>query len=213
MIVDRNVEEYALQASTSESAVQARLAAAVRASSPASGMMVGPVEGRLLHLLAHLVGAKRVLEIGTFGGYSALFFSSAVGEDGEVITLEASPEHARMARQNLAEAGATNVTVLEGDAKDLLNTLSPHFDLVFIDADKSGYPFYVEKALELVSPTGLVVLDNTLLGGRVLKPEDDDAKVMDQLNRRLAQDAGLEVALLSVRDGVTLVRKRGDCDG
>ncbi|EPH40123.1 O-methyltransferase [Streptomyces aurantiacus] len=140
---------------------------------------VAPNQGKLLHLLAQLQGAHRILEIGTLGGYSTIWLARALPADGHLLTLEYSPEHAGVARANLARAGLDKITeVRTGPALDSLAALhaeSPApFDLVFIDADKVNNPHYVEWALKLTRPGSLIIVDNVVRGGHVTDADSDD---------------------------------------
>jgi caffeoyl-CoA O-methyltransferase len=174
-------------------------------------MLTGRLEGRFLKLLAGITGARRILEVGTFTGYSALSMAEGLPAGGTVITLELDPTHAQVARANIAASPlADRIEVREGPALETLATLEPPFDLVFIDADKGGYPAYFEEALRLLAPNGLIVLDNMLRGGHVLdaNAREEGTVAIQGLNDRLVNDPRVEVVLLPVRDGVSLVRRR-----
>ncbi len=151
---------------------------AARESTGPAGMPaieVSPQHGHLLSLLARISGARRVLEIGTLAGYSAICLARGTGPDGRVVTLEYEPRHAEVARANLARAGVSDrVEVLVGAALDTLATLDGPFDMFFIDADKENNPAYVEAAVGLAAPGALIVVDNVTRNGRVLDPAPDD---------------------------------------
>ncbi|GAA1649851.1 O-methyltransferase [Mycolicibacterium murale] len=151
---------------------------AALADSAAAGLPpieVSPQSAQLLGLLVRIAGARRVLEIGTLGGYSTICLARAVGPGGSVTTLEYEPRHADVARRNLERAGvADRVQILVGAALDTLPTVSGEFDLVFIDADKENNVAYVQAAVELGRPGTVIVLDNIIRDGRVLSPADDD---------------------------------------
>ncbi|MFH9179165.1 O-methyltransferase [Streptomyces albogriseolus] len=161
------------------------LAAALR-DSDAAGLppiAVSPLQGKLLQLLARLTGARRVLEIGTLGGYSTIWLGRALPADGRLVTLEYDPRHAEVAVRTIARAGlAERVEVRVGPALESLPKLAderpPPFDLVFIDADKANNPHYVEWALRLTAAGSLIVLDNVVRGGRVADPENTDPDVV-----------------------------------
>ncbi|MCX4619908.1 O-methyltransferase [Streptomyces albogriseolus] len=161
------------------------LAAALR-DSDAAGLppiAISPLQGKLLQLLARLTGARRVLEIGTLGGYSTIWLGRAMPADGRLVTLEYDPRHAEVAVRNIARAGlAGRVEVRVGPALESLPKLAdeqpPPFDLVFIDADKANNPHYVEWALRLTAAGSLIVLDNVVRGGRVADPENTDPDVV-----------------------------------
>ena len=178
---------------------------------PEGGMQVSPEQGALLHLLARLIGAERILEIGTFTGYSAICLARALPPGGSLLCLERSEDYARVAAANLEDAGVGDRTEIRiGPALDALHAMQaePAFDLAFIDADKTGYPEYYELVLPRVRTGGLILLDNMLRGGRVTEPESDADRVIDELNRRIHADERVDLALVLVADGLTLARKR-----
>jgi caffeoyl-CoA O-methyltransferase len=170
--------------------------------------------GRLLQVLLTAIGALRVLEVGTLGGYSAIWMARALPEGGRLVTLELEAERAAVARDYVRRAGLDRVVeVRQGDARDLLVELAgtgeERFDAIFIDADKPSYPDYLEQALELVRPGGLIIADNAFLDGRILDPDPDEAtRGILTYNRRVAEDPRLVSTVLPVRDGlaVSLVR-------
>ncbi|WP_210634228.1 O-methyltransferase [Streptomyces sp. GESEQ-13] len=161
------------------------LEAALRESDAAGlpPIAVSPLQGKLLQLLARLQGARRVLEIGTLGGYSTIWLGRALPADGRLVTLEYDPRHAEVAVRNIARAGlAEQVEVRVGPALESLPKLAdeqpPPFDLVFIDADKANNPHYVEWALRLTAAGSVIVLDNVVRGGRVADPDNSDPDVL-----------------------------------
>jgi caffeoyl-CoA O-methyltransferase len=181
------------------------------AARPDAMMQVTPDEGALLGMLARLVGAKKALELGTFTGYSAICIARGLAEGGTLTCLELDPELAAIARANLETAGvADRVEIRVGPAGDALRAMpeEPTYDFVFLDADKTGYPDYYEQILPRLIPGGLLLLDNVLLRGAVVEPEDDRARMMDALNRRVAEDERVDSAMTLVADGLTLVRLR-----
>jgi len=152
------------------------LAQTLRANAAAGlpAIDVSPPQGKLLHLLARAFGARRVLEVGTLGGYSTIWLARALPVDGELVSLELDPTHAAVARENLAAAGiAAVVRVIDGPAAETLPRLTGPFDLVFIDADKPPNPTYFTEALRLTRPGGVIILDNVVRGGAVLDPDGD----------------------------------------
>ena len=176
-------------------------------------MQVGADEGALLELLVRTTGARRAIEVGTFTGYSAICIARGLAPGGSLLCCELSEDWAAVARRNLADAGvADRVEVRVAPALDTLRALpsEPTFDFAFVDADKSGYPDYYEELLPRLHPGALLALDNVFLGGRVLEPGDDDegARAMHSLNARIASDDRVDVAMVPVADGLTLVRKR-----
>ena len=167
--VDAYIEQVV---GTSDAALESALERSARAGLPA--INVTPAQGKLLHLLARSVGARRVLEIGTLGGYSAIWLGRAVAPDGRVVTLELDEHHAEVARANVAHAGLADVVeVVVGPALDTLARLHDDFDLVFIDADKPSNADYVTAALALTHPGSLILVDNVVRGGAVLDAQGD----------------------------------------
>jgi len=160
-----------------DAALDAALAANAAAGLPA--IDVAPNQGKLLHILARLVGARRILEIGTLGGYSTIWMARALPDGGRLVTLEADPGHAEVARANLARAGlAESVELLVGPAADTLPTLAGPFDLIFIDADKRSNPIYLEWTLRLARPGTVIVCDNVVRDGRVADAESRDPDII-----------------------------------
>lgn len=172
-------------------------------------MLSGPVEGQFLQTLVACTRARRVLEVGTFTGFSALMMAAALPADGELVTLELSPNHAAFARSYFERSEhGHKIRLLEGPALESLRTLAGPFDLVFIDADKPGYISYCESALGMLSENGLIVADNVLWSGHVIDPKDDQARAIVAFNQHVAADERVVQVMLSVRDGVSLIRKR-----
>jgi predicted O-methyltransferase YrrM len=152
---------------------------AVYEASIAAGLpdiAVSPPEGKQLHLMAKMCGARRILEIGTLGGYSSLWLARAMAPGGKLVTIEFNPRHAEVARANLAKAGVHNrVEVMVGAALDILPTLKGTFDFFFIDADKGGYPDYFRWAVKLARPGSVIVADNVVRNGDILHDSDEPA--------------------------------------
>ncbi len=162
--------------------------------------------GKLLGMLVRAVGARRVLEIGTLGGYSAIWMARALPPDGRLLSLEVSERHAEIARANLARAGVVDrVEVRVGRALDLLPALADGhpFDLVFIDADKTSYPDYLDWALRLTRPGSMIVADNVIRGGEVADPDNTaaDIRALDRFNRLAAADPRLDAIIVPNRGG------------
>lgn len=174
-------------------------------------MLTGPVEGRFLETLVWASGARRVLEIGTYSGYSALSMAAALPEDGVIVTCDVWEEANAVARRYAAESPhGHKIDFRLGPALETIAELDPPFDLVFVDADKTGYPAYFEAVLPLLAERGLVVFDNTLWSGRVIEGNDDgspETAALRELNERLARDPRVVAVVLPIRDGVTLVRR------
>ena len=174
---------------------------------------VAPEQGQFLALLVKLTGAKRLLEIGTFTGYSALCMAAALPDDGSLICCDIPGDYNATARRYWLEAGlAERIDLRLAPALETLAQLDQQasFDLIFIDADKANYPRYLEHALRLLRVGGLAVFDNTLWSGRVLEdnPESEDTRAIQALNRALKDDSRVDLSLLPLGDGLTLCRKR-----
>ncbi len=172
-------------------------------------MLTGLTEGRFLELLVYAVGARRVLEIGTFTGYSALSMAAALPEGGRIDTCDNEPAHIEVAQRYISQSPhADKITIHLGPAVETIAALDGEFDFVFIDADKVNYDIYYETVLPRLSDRGLIAIDNTLWSGRVLDPQDEDSKAIAALNDKLAADERVVCVQLTIRDGVTLVRRR-----
>jgi predicted O-methyltransferase YrrM len=165
-------------------------------------------EGRLLQVLLTSIGARRVLEVGTLGGYSAIWMARALPEDGELLSLEIEPRHAEFARRYVERAGLSDrVEIRVGRALDVLPSLDgERFDAVFIDADKEPMPNYFDWALRLLRPGGLLIADNTLWGGKVFDDteHDDKTNAVREFNRRMATDPRIVSILVPTHDGVAI---------
>lgn len=209
-VADPELEAYAAAHSSAEPAWLAAAAEATRTGTSAPGMMVGHLVGRFLGMLVAFGRPQRVLEVGTFTGYSALAMAEALPPGGRIVTLELSPVHAALAQAHIdASPYADRIEILVGPASETLRTLQGPFDLVFIDADKPGYIDYYEAALPLLSRSGLLVADNVLWNGLVLDPEPDDrTAAIKRFNDHVAADPRVETVMLTLRDGMTLVRRR-----
>ncbi len=213
--VSTELYEYLLRCSSREPGVLARLREAT-ASLPESEMQIGPDQGQLMALLVKLIGARRCIELGTYTGYSALAVALAMPDDGRLITCDVSVEWTETARRFWREAGMDERIDLR--IKPALETLdellaqgdADGFDFAFIDADKPNYPAYYEKLLQLLRPGGLIAADNTLAlaGTPIIHQDDTNAKAMREFNDLVRGDQRVDLALLSVGEGLTLLRKR-----
>ncbi len=185
------------------------LAARTREKTPQPEMLVGGVEGTFLKLLVRLLDARRVLEIGTFTGYSALMMAEGMREGGEVITCEIDRKTAEIAQEYWAQSEHGGKIRLEmGNAVETLTRLEGPFDLVFIDADKGNYIEYWEGCVPLVRRGGLLLADNVLWSGRVLDPREADDHALVAFNRHVRDDARVETVMLTIRAGITRACKR-----
>jgi caffeoyl-CoA O-methyltransferase len=202
------IEDYAERCSKPLSALHDKLWVETYAKTHSPGMMVGPLEGQFLKMLALLTSARRILEIGMFTGYSTLAWAEALPKDGRIVTCDVNPGTTEIAKRYFAESShAKKIEIKFGPALESLKRVWGPFDICFIDADKENYGAYYDACLELVRPRGLIILDNMLRGGRVLDPRDAASKAIDALNQRIRNDPRVENVLLPVRDGIMLVRK------
>jgi predicted O-methyltransferase YrrM len=210
-IVDPEVEAYAEGHTTPPDPLLARLAEETRAKLRLPQMLTGTIEGRFLELLVHGLGARRVLELGTYSGYGTLSMAAALPPDGRIDTCEIDETHAEVARRYLAEAGyADRVTVHLGPALETIHGLDGEFDFVFIDADKENYVNYYEAVLPRLTQRGLIAADNTLWSGRVIDESNDEesTRAIRAFNEHVARDDRVVAVQLTIRDGVTLIRRR-----
>jgi caffeoyl-CoA O-methyltransferase len=178
---------------------------------PDAGMISRADQARLLTLLARMLDAREALEIGTFTGYGAICIARGLAEGGQLTCLEVDEELAGVARANVAAAGlGDRVTIKVGPAGDALAAIPevPQVDLAYVDADKDGYAGYYEALVPRMRPGGVIVLDNMLLGKRVLEEGNERGAMMNALNERIASDERVESVLLGLHDGVTIARKR-----
>ena len=183
---------------------------AERGEAPAT-FQIAAEQGTFMQLLTRALGVRQAIEIGTFTGYSALCIARGLPEDGSLICLDRNPEWTAVAQRFWARAGLeSRIELRLGDALPSLRDIPAEetFDLAFVDADKTGYPAYVQELYPRMVTGGLVLLDNTLRGGRVLAPDSDDDRAVVQLNADLAADPRWETVLLPLADGLTMLRKR-----
>lgn len=207
------VEAYLLETLIHEDPVAADLRTET-AALPEAGMQIGPDQAALMALLVRLINARNVIEIGTFTGYSALAMARALPADGRIVCCDLSDTWTGLARRYWERAGiAERIDLRLGPAQQTLDSLREagedgRFDLAFIDADKTGYDAYYERCLHLIRPGGLILIDNTLWSGNVAdgNVNDDTTRTLRALNLKIRDDTRVESVLLSIGDGVTLVR-------
>lgn len=208
-LVDQAIEDYARSFSTPVPSLFEELQAHTQAHTDLPQMQVGPLEGRFLAVLARICGAKRIVEVGTFTGYSSLMMASALPQDGELITCELSDKHADIAQSFFDRSPhGKKIRIARGPAGDTLAALEGPFDMAFIDADKGGYISYFDLLLPRMRPGGLIVADNVLWSGRVLaNPEamEADTKAIHAFNQHVRDHGASEQIMVKVRDGMTLI--------
>jgi predicted O-methyltransferase YrrM len=212
--LDDTLYQYLLDHSLREHPEQTALREATR-NHPRGGMQISPEQGQLMSLLVKLIGARRCIEVGTFTGYSALTVALALPPDGKVLACDISDEYTSVGKPFWQRAGvADRIDLVIAPALETLDARitageTGHYDFAFIDADKQRYDGYCERCLQLVRPGGLIAFDNTLWGGDVARPaEDDDTRALQALNDKLHSDERIDIAMLPIGDGLTLARKR-----
>lgn len=207
-IVREEIERYAREHTRAEPELLEELAKETHRVMPNPQMLTGRIEGRLLKILVQLCRARLVVELGTFTGYSALSMAEGLGEGGRLITCEIDPEAEKMARAAFAKSPhGDKIELRMGPAIDTIRTLDEEVDMAFIDADKVNYISYYEEVLKRTRTGGVLLFDNMLWSGDVLDPATEAARTIDRLNRIIRDDCRVENVLLTVRDGVQLVRK------
>jgi caffeoyl-CoA O-methyltransferase len=212
--LDDTVYDYLLDHSLREHPEQTALREATR-SHPRANMQISPEQGQFMSLLVKLIGARRTIEIGTFTGYSALTVALALPAEGKILACDISAEYTAIGKPCWQRAGvADKIELVIAPAAETLDARiaageSGHYDFAFIDADKTGYDAYYERCLQLVRAGGLIAIDNTLWGGDVARPaEDEDTRALQALNDKLHHDERVDMALLPIGDGLSLARKR-----
>lgn len=212
--VDPAIQEYIFAQTVHEDPV-ARALREETSKRPNAQMQIGPEQAQFMQLLAHLVGARRYLEIGVFTGYSALAMALALPPDGYILACDVSEEYTAVARRYWERAGvAGKIELRLGPAletlEQLLRTQTERFDLAFIDADKENATGYYERALQLLRPGGLILIDNVLWNGAVADPsiDDEDTRALRAVSMHAANDERVETALVPVGDGLLISRKR-----
>lgn len=207
-LLDPALEQYAADHSTQPGSLLQELEAYTREHMDNPQMVVGRLEAAFLQLLVKLVGARRILEVGLFTGYSALAMAEALDEHGEVISCEVEDKHAEVARSFFKRSPVGHkISIHLGPALDTLDSIQGPFDMAFIDADKENYSAYYDRIVPMLRSGGLLVADNVLWSGRVLEPEKETDHALVAFNDKIQNDSAVENVLLTVRDGVLLARK------
>jgi caffeoyl-CoA O-methyltransferase len=175
-------------------------------------MASGPLQGQLLQLLSSLLYPQSILEVGTFTGYATICLARGLAPGGKLITIEANPELAWFGEKYFAKAGlADRIDARIGDALDIIPTLRQSFDLIFLDAGKRDYARYYDLVIDQLNPGGLLIADNVLWSGKVIRePEDKDAQILDEFNQKVNQDPRVSVLMLPIRDGLLIAQKKAD---
>jgi caffeoyl-CoA O-methyltransferase len=209
-IVPEPIERYAEEHTTQPEPLLAELAKETRETLESPQMLTGTIEGRFLELLVYSSGAKRVLELGTYSGYSALSMAAGLPPGGQIDTCELDENRAAVARRYIEQSPfADRIQIHLGPALETIGRLEGDFDFVFIDADKPNYVNYYEAVVPRLTERGFIAADNTLWSGRVLEDGDDEGtRAIKAFNEHVKSDPRVTSVMLSVRDGVTLIRPK-----
>ena len=210
-IVASIAEKYASQHTSPEDLVLQSVSDETVSTHSEAHMLSGHVQGRFLSFLSKMIKPTYILEIGTFTGYSALCLSEGLVNDGELHTIEIRENDAEIAKKHFKKAGIENrIFLQEGNALDIIPSLPYEWDMVFIDADKGGYVDYYELILPRLSEKGIIIADNVLFHGQVLeeKVKGKNALAIDNFNKHVVNDRRVEQVMLTVRDGLLLIKKR-----
>jgi caffeoyl-CoA O-methyltransferase len=207
--IDEKIEQFARDHTTPESDLFARLREETYRTMASPQMQVDRIEGELLKLLVRLTGARLILEIGTFTGYSALMMAAGLPNDGRLVTCEVDPMAEAIARRYFAESPhGSKIDLRMGPALETIKSLTGPLDLVFIDADKPNYSNYYQASMPLLKPGGLIIADNVLWSGKVINPKDEKDHAIVAFNKLVQSDSRVENVCLTVRDGIMLAWKK-----
>ena len=210
--IDEALANYANAHSSEEPEILKKLNRETHLKMMQSRMLSGHLQGRLLSLLSHLTRPKCILEIGTYTGYSAICLAEGLVEEGILHTIDNNPERDSFVNRFIDEAKMTDkIRTYIGDARLVIPSITGEFDIVFIDADKSGYAAYYDLIIDRVKPGGIIITDNVLWSGKVIEPvkaNDEDTRLICAYNKKIASDTRVEVVLLPIRDGISIARKK-----
>lgn len=210
-MISEQIEEYIQQHTTPENDIMRSINRTTHLKTYYPNMLSGHVQGKFLEMVSRMIRPKNVLEIGTFTGYSAIAFAHGLAEGGKVYTIDINEELEELIKPFFNESGFDDrIELLIGNALDIIPKLNQEFDLVFIDADKEQYVDYYELAMQKLAPGGFILADNVLWSGKVLEKDaksDKETKGIKAFNKHIKNDARVEQVMLSVRDGLLLVRK------
>jgi predicted O-methyltransferase YrrM len=210
--IDEALANYANAHSSEEPEILKKLNRETHLKMMQSRMLSGHLQGRLLSLLSHLTRPKCILEIGTYTGYSAICLAEGLAAGGILHTIDNNPERDAFVNRFIDEAKMTNkIHTYIGDARLVIPSIIGEFDIVFMDADKSGYAEYYDLIIDRVKPGGIIITDNVLWSGKVIEPvkaNDEDTRLICAYNEKIASDTRVEVVLLPIRDGISIARKK-----
>lgn len=208
-LIDPALDSYSEKHSYHPSALLKELEAYTYAHCSLPQMVTGSLEGALLRILVQLIDARSILEVGLFTGYSALTMAEALPADGTIVSCEIDDDTAQVARSFIDRSPhGKKISIRMGPALETIAGLTGPFDMIFLDADKENYCNYYEQVLPKLQPGGLLIADNVLWSGKVLDPKEETDHALVEFNDKVAQDPAVEVVLLTIRDGVSLIRKR-----
>lgn len=173
-------------------------------------MISGPLQGQLLALISRMIRPLRILEIGTFTGYATICLAQGLQEDGQLVTVEANAELGHISQKYFVKSGlAGKIQSIHADAKEYVKTITDKYDLIFIDAGKQDYSYYYDAVLDHLNPNGVILVDNTLWSGKVTNEhKDNDTRIMDSFNKKVNADMSVDVVMLPIRDGITVIMKK-----
>ncbi|MBK7970391.1 MAG: class I SAM-dependent methyltransferase [Bacteroidetes bacterium] len=210
--LDERLTEYVEQHTKDESEILAKLNRETQAKVIMPRMLSGHLQGRVLSMLSHMIKPQRILEIGTYTGYSALCLAEGLPENGKLITIDINEELHDMVMRYVKESGYENkIEVLSGDATKIIPLLEEQIDMVFIDADKENYALYYDLTFDKLSTGGYIVADNVLWSGNILKPEDEmdsETLALHQFNKKIQSDNRVENVMFPIRDGLMIIRTK-----
>jgi caffeoyl-CoA O-methyltransferase len=210
--IDKKIEDYALAHSQEESAILKKINRDTHAKVMQPRMLSGHMQGNFLSMLSHMIRPRRILEIGTYTGYSAMCLSQGLTADGKLYTIDVNEELEKMVRDYFSEAGLNDkVSFIIGDAISIIPFIDEKFDLVFIDADKKNYSNYYDLVFDKVNKGGFIIADNVLWSGKVLdlnENKDTDTVMINAYNQKVHNDPRVEHMLLPLRDGLMIARKK-----
>ena len=208
-LISDGLENYISSHSESGGTIEKELRQETLALGSSSGMMSGDSVGNFLKLIVKINQCKRVLEIGTFTGYSALMLASGLQENGELITCDINSETSNIAKKYWAKSPhGKKIKLVLGPAIESMEKLEGKFDLIFIDADKNNYLNYYNKSKDLLSKNGIIIVDNVLWSGRVLSPEDKQSISIDNFNKFVKEDKDYWNTIVPIRDGLMIITRR-----
>jgi caffeoyl-CoA O-methyltransferase len=208
-LVQPDIEQYAIDKTEPQGELLAQLISETHKQMDNPQMLCGPIEGRFLKLMVMVTGAKRILEIGMFTGYSALSMAEGLADGGEVITCDINPKAIALAKSFFEKSEhGKKITIKEGPALDTIKQLKGTFDLIFIDADKENYTNYYEAVMPLLKSGGVILVDNVLWSGAVLNPKTETDRAIVAFNEHVVKDQRVNHALLPIRDGIFFIRKK-----